>query len=131
YFFDKEVAERAVRFIQTFCTHTKGKLAGTPYLLQDWEREFITNLFGWKVKTTGLRKYTEAFLQIPRKNSKTTLSAAISIYMLVGDGEQGGELVAGASTRDQARISFDIISRMVKNNPTLKKNLLTLRSSIE
>lgn len=131
YFFDEEVADRAVRFIQTFCTHTKGKLAGKPYILQDWEREFITNLFGWKVKATGLRKYTEAFLQIPRKNSKTTLSAAISIYMLVGDGEQGGELVAGASTREQARISFDIISGMVKNNPTLRKNLLTLRSSIE
>ena len=96
YFFDTDVAERAVRFIQTFCTHTKGKLAGSPYLLQDWEREFITNLFGWKVKATGLRKYTEAFLQIPRKNSKTTLSAAISIYMLelLPEIKQGSALIS-------------------------------------
>tara|TARA_R110002072_G_scaffold239153_1_gene396919 strand:- start:46406 stop:48028 length:1623 start_codon:yes stop_codon:yes gene_type:complete len=131
YYYDEATATKAVGFIEKFCTHTKGKLAGKPYILQDWEKEFISNLFGWKVKATGLRKYTEAFLQIPRKNSKTTLSAAISIYMLVGDGEIGGELVAGASTRDQARISFDIISGMVRNNPTLNKNLITLRSSVE
>ncbi len=131
YYYDKKTANKAVRFIETFCTHVKGKIAGQPYILQDWEKDFITNLFGWKIKENGLRKYREAFLQLPRKNSKTTLSAAISLYMLMGDGEMGGELVAGASTRDQARISFDIIKGMIKNNSQLTKYLTPFRNSIE
>ncbi|MBW3469090.1 terminase large subunit [Arthrospiribacter ruber] len=131
YYFDEYTADRAVRFIESFCTHVKGKLAGKPYILQDWEKEFISNLFGWKRKDNKLRKYREAFLMLPRKNSKTTLSSAISLYMILGDGEKGGEGYFGASNREQARISFDIMSAMIRQNPNLSKYLEIFRNSIE
>ncbi|MBC6365788.1 terminase [Algoriphagus sp. AK58] len=131
YYFDEYAADKVVRFIETFCTHVKGKLAGSPYILQDWERDFVRNLFGWKIKSTGLRKFRESYLQIPRKNSKTTLSAGISLYMILADGEKGGEGFFGASSRDQARIAFEIISGMIRNNQTLSKHLQVYRNSIE
>nr|WP_255502012.1 terminase TerL endonuclease subunit [Algoriphagus sp. AK58] len=106
-------------------------MAGSPYILQDWERDFVRNLFGWKIKSTGLRKFRESYLQIPRKNSKTTLSAGISLYMILADGEKGGEGFFGASSRDQARIAFEIISGMIRNNQTLSKHLQVYRNSIE
>lgn len=131
FYFDEYAADKVVRFIETFCTHVKGKLAGSPYILQDWERDFVRNLFGWKIKSTGLRKFRESYLQIPRKNSKTTLSAGISLYMILADGEKGGEGFFGASSRDQARIAFEIISGMIRNNQTLSKHLQVYRNSIE
>lgn len=131
YYFDDYTADRAVRFIQTFCSHVKGDLAGKPYLLQDWEKDIVTNIFGWKNKISNLRKFREVFIYLPRKNSKTTLSAAISLYMLLGDGEQGAEGYFLASTREQGRISFDIMSSMIRNSKELSKHLEIYRNSIE
>ncbi|WP_200974441.1 terminase large subunit [Echinicola sp. 20G] len=131
YYFDSYTADRATRFIEAFCTHVKGDLAGKPYILQDWEKEIIQNLFGWKSKETKLRKYREAFIFLPRKNSKSTLSSAISLYMILADGEKGGEGYFAASTREQARIAFEIMQGMVRNSKELSKHLKLFRNSIE
>ncbi|SIS88723.1 terminase large subunit [Belliella pelovolcani] len=131
YYFDTYTADRAVRFIETFCSHVKGDLAGKPYILQDWEKEIVSNIFGWKHRKTGLRKYREVFIFLPRKNSKTTLASAISLYMILADGEKGGEGYFLASTREQGRISFDIMSGMIRNSKELSKHLKIFRNSIE
>ncbi|WP_215225866.1 terminase large subunit [Echinicola shivajiensis] len=131
YYFDKYTADRAIRFIEGFCSHVKGDLAGKPYVLQEWEKEIVKNLFGWKSIKTNLRKYREAFILIPRKNSKSTLSSAISLYMILADGEKGGEGYFAASTREQARVAFDILGGMIKNSPELLKHLKIFRNSIE
>ena len=82
YFFDKVAADRAVRFIESFCSHVKGELAKEPYLLQDWEKEIISNIFGWKKISTGLRKFREVFIFLPRKNPKSTLSSPTDSQLL-------------------------------------------------
>ena len=66
FYFDKEAASKAIGFIETFCTHTKGELAGKPLLLEDWQKKIIGDLFGWK-QENGLRKYRTALIQLPRK----------------------------------------------------------------
>jgi phage terminase large subunit-like protein len=131
YYFDTYTAERSVRFIESFCSHVKGTLATKPYILQTWEKEIISNLFGWKNKKTKFRKFRESFIFLPRKNSKSTLSSAISLYMILADGEKGGEGYFAASTREQARIAFDIMQGMIRNNSELSKHLQTFRNSIE
>lgn len=131
YYFDTYTSDRAVRFVETFCTHVKGDLAGKPYILQEWEKEIVSNIFGWKSKQTGLRKFREVFIFLPRKNSKTTLSAAISLYMILADGEKGSEGYFLASTREQGRISFDIMTGMIRNSKELSKHLDIYRNSIE
>jgi phage terminase large subunit-like protein len=71
YIFDEHKANRAIAFIQGFCTHTKGELGGKPFILEDWQKEdIIKPLFGW-VDKNGLRKYRTCYIEIPRKNGKS------------------------------------------------------------
>ena len=121
YYFDKQASDKAIGFIETFVTHTKGELTGQPLLLEEWQKEIISNLFGWKNKDTGFRKFRTCYIQIPRKNGKTTLCAAIGLYMLFADKERGGEIYAAAGDRNQANIIFDIAKQMIINNPELTK----------
>jgi len=130
YYFDKQASDKAIGFIETFVTHTKGELTGQPLLLEEWQKEIISNLFGWKNKDTGFRKFRTCYIQIPRKNGKTTLCAAIGLYMLFADKERGGEIYAAAGDRNQANIIFDIAKQMIINNPELTKRGKVYRNSI-
>ena len=50
YYFDKDASHKAISFIQTFITHTKGELTGKPFLLEEWQKEIVGDIFGWKNK---------------------------------------------------------------------------------
>ncbi len=130
YYFDKKSARRACDFIETFCQHTKGELAGQKFKLEPWQEEIIEGLFGWKSKETNLRKFRQCFIFIPRKNGKTTLMVGIALYMLFSDGEKGAEIVSAAADKEQARLSFSIAKNMVLQEPNLIKRAGTYRDSI-
>ena len=99
YYFDEKSAKRACDFIQTFCKHTKGELAGQPFILEPWQIEIIEAIFGWKSKKTKLRKFRQCFIFIPRKNGKTTMMVGIALYMLFSHGEKGAEIVSAAADK--------------------------------
>ena len=130
YFYDKQAAEKAISFIETFITHTKGELSGKPLLLENWQKEIVGNIFGWKDKKTNLRKYRTVFIEVPRKNGKTTLCAAIGIYMLFADSERGAEIYAAAGDRNQAGIVFEIAKGMILQSPELSSRGKVFRNSI-
>lgn len=130
YYFDQEAADRAISFIERFCTHTKGELAGKPFLLEDWQKDITAKIFGWKNKETDLRKYRTVFIEVPRKNGKTTYCAAVANYMLFADSERGSEVYAAAGDRSQAGIVFEIAKGMVLNNPELSSRGEVFRNSI-
>jgi phage terminase large subunit-like protein len=131
FWFDEKAADRAVDFIERFCTHVKGDLGGKPFLLEGWQKDdIIRPLFGWK-KPDGRRKYRTCYVEIPRKNGKSNLSAAIALYMLFADGEPGAEVISAAGDRAQANIVFSIAQEMVHNNRHLRERGKVLRSSIE
>ena len=131
YTFDEAAAERAGDFIEKFCTHVKGELGGKPFLLEDWQKDdIIRPLFGWKNKH-GLRRYRTCYVEIPRKNGKSNLSAAIALYMLFADGEPGAEVISAAGDRGQANIVFNIAQEMIANNQHLRRRAKVLRNQIE
>jgi len=130
YFYDKQAAEKAISFIERFITHTKGELSGKPLLLENWQKEIVGNIFGWKDKKTNLRKYRTVFIEVPRKNGKTTLCAAIGIYMLFADSERGAEIYAAAGDRNQAGIVFEIAKGMILQSPELSSRGKVFRNSI-
>tara|TARA_Y100000004_G_scaffold173316_1_gene211059 strand:- start:10420 stop:11970 length:1551 start_codon:yes stop_codon:yes gene_type:complete len=131
YYYDETSAERACSFIEQFITHTKGELSQTPITLEDWQKDdIIKPLFGWKHKETNLRKYRTCYVEIPRKNGKSTLAAAIAIYIFFADNERGAEVYSCAGDRNQASIIFDIAKNMIQNNPELLKRCEVYRSSI-
>jgi len=128
YYFDHEAGQRVIDFCESLCTHVKGKKARQPLLLEDWQKTFLRRLFGWRHKTTGLRRYRQALLEVPRKNGKTTLAAVVGLYMLLCDNEQGGECYLASTTRDQSGILYDIISGMVRQQKALSSRLKILDS---
>jgi len=130
YWFDEASARKAVDFIEKFCTHVKGELGGKPFLLEDWQKDdIIRPLFGWK-DADGLRRYRTCYVEIPRKNGKSNLSAAIALYMLFADGEPGAEIISAAGDRGQASIVFDIARDMISNNRHLTQRSHVLKRVI-
>ncbi|AMU86668.1 terminase large subunit [Dehalococcoides mccartyi] len=118
-FFSQEYADHAVRFIQAL-KHTKGKWAGQPFVLFPWQRKIIEEVFGWR-KANGTRLYKTVYVEIPKKNGKSELAAAVALYLLFADGEHGAEVYGAAVDRDQARIVFDVAADMVCMSPALLK----------
>ena len=80
--YDKEKADRAVMFIQNLC-HTKGKWAGKKFLLLPWQEQIVRDIFGI-VKEDGNRQFRSAYVEIPKKNGKSELAAAIALYLVCG-----------------------------------------------
>lgn len=112
--FDNDLADRACGFIECL-PHIKGQWARQrlKITLEDWQIFIVCNLFGWVEKTTGLRRFITCYLEVARKNAKSTLAAGIALYMLAADGEPGAEVYSAATTGDQARIVFDVARQMV------------------
>ena len=129
FYFDKQAASKAIGFIETFCSHTKGELHGKKLLLEDWQKKIVGDLFGWK-QENGLRKYRTAYIQIGRKNGKSTLCASLALYMTFSDSEFGSEVYSAASNRQQSGIVHEIAKQMILNNPELTKRAKVFRNSI-
>jgi phage terminase large subunit-like protein len=122
YYFDAEAAQRPIEFITSFCTHVKGDLVGKPIIPLPWEQErVIKPFYGTKRISDGLRRYRTLYVQVPRKNNKTTLVACLKLYNFFGFNVTGFESYAAASDREQASILFsDIIKPMIEANVTLR-----------
>lgn len=123
YVYDERKAERPIQFIESFCRHSKGELAGKPLKLALFQKAYISALFGFIDKETGHRRYTESFFFVGRKNGKTTMLSAIALYMMIADGESGAEVYSVASKKDQANILFDQSHEMIMQSPDLNRNI--------
>lgn len=136
FWFDERAAEGACRFFERVLRHTKGEWGGQPFRLEPWQRErVIRPLFGWK-RPDGTRRYRKLYLEVPRKNGKSSLSAAIALYLLFADmgpdgkAEPVAEIYSAAADREQAAIVFEEAKRMVEDSPFLRREAEIYRRSI-
>ena len=120
YIFDEKKAVRPIEFIERFCKHSKGEWAGHSIQLELFQKAYVSALFGFVDKDTGLRRFRETLFVVGRKNGKSTLLAGIALYMLIGDHEPGPEIYSVATKKDQARIIFDETRNMVSQSPQLR-----------
>lgn len=130
YYFDRKEARRVVNFFERRLTHAKGACAGEKFILETWEKKLLRRLFGWKKKETGLRKYKVLYLEIPRKNGKSTLGAGLALYLLDGDREAGAEVISAAADADQAAIVFETAKEMVNADALLSERIIAYRRSM-
>ncbi|MGD9276348.1 MAG: terminase large subunit [Candidatus Pacearchaeota archaeon] len=128
--YDAKRAQHAIKFIQSL-KHTKGKWAGKPFVLLKWQRVLIKKLFG-TINEKGNRIYRKCYVEIPKKNGKSELGAAIALYLLFADSEMGAEIYSAAADREQASIVFNIAAQMVRMTPALLKrcNIIDSRKRI-
>lgn len=125
-YYDEALADYAVNFIECLC-HTKGTWAGKPFKLLDWQIQIIRDLFG-TIKPNGYRQFNTAYIEIPKKNGKSELAAAVALLLCCGDGEQRAEIYGCAADRGQATIVFDVAADMVRMCPALNKRCKILTS---
>jgi len=114
-------AERVCYFIEQL-PHVKGKWARDKLKikLEDWQVFIEASVFGWVHRDTGLRRFKTAYIEVPRKNAKTTLASGNGLYLLERDDEMGAEVYSAATTADQARISWSIAKSMVDKSPGMQ-----------
>lgn len=124
--YDKDAADYAMMFIESLC-HTKGTWAGKPFELIDWQEQIIRDLFG-VLKPNGYRQFNTAYIEIPKKQGKSELAAAVALLLLCGDGEERAEVYGCAADRNQAKIVFDVAVDMVRFCPALSKRVKILES---
>jgi len=120
-------AERVKKFIENL-SFSKGQWAGQPFKLLPWQwEEVILPVFG-TVRENGLRQYRFVYVEIPKKNGKTELGAAIALYCLCADGEGKPEVFSAAGDREQAGLVYSAAAEMVRANAVLSKHLKILDS---
>lgn len=124
--YNKDAADFAVSFIECLC-HTKGTWAGKPFELIDWQEKIIRDIFGI-LKPDGYRQFNTAYVEIPKKQGKSELAAAVALLLCCADGEERAEVYGCAADRQQAAIVFDVAADMVRMNPALKKRCKILAS---
>ena len=107
-----------------FCKHYSGPLAGEYIQLEAWQIFYLANIFGWYKKSNNSRRYKYSYLQVARKNGKSTLLAIIALYGLYADGEGGSQVYSFAVTRDQAKIVFDTAKEMIHSSEELSEELV-------
>jgi phage terminase large subunit-like protein len=126
--FDYEEADFVIEFIGLL-PQSKGEWAGQLLVLQPWQQFIVASIFGWK-RADGTRRFRTVYIEVPRKNGKSTLLAAIALYLLVADGEPGAEIYSAATKKDQARIIFSEAERMVRQSPSLRKYITSFRDNL-
>ena len=125
--YDKSAADYAVNFIECLC-HTKGTWAGKPFELIDWQERIIRDLFG-VLKPNGYRQFNTAYIEIPKKQGKSELAAAVALLLCCGDGEERAEVYGCAADRQQASIVFEVAADMIRMCPALAKRVKILAST--
>ena len=120
YFFDQKKANKAIRFFESFCHHSKGKLAPQLVKLEPWQKALLSCMFGL-VDENGVRVYREVFVVMGRKCGKSLLASGVAEYMAYADGERGADCYFLAPKLDQADIVFNDFWQSISAEPDLMK----------
>lgn len=97
--FREAVVDRAIGFISTL-KHFAGKSSGKNFILEDWQQFIIANIVGFYWKESNERRFTSSYIEVSRKNGKTALAAALCLYYLIADGEDGAEVDLAANSKE-------------------------------
>ena len=127
-YFDEKAARLALDFFGLL-KHSKGEWAGQTLELEGWQQFVVWNLFGW-MREDRTRRFRTSYLEVARKNGKSTLAAGIGLKLFIADNEPGAEVYSAATKRDQARITHSEATRMVKASPALRKRVRVFRDNL-
>lgn len=126
--FDPSAAQDVIDFFGLL-RHSKGEWAKQEFTLEPWQQFIIWVLYGWK-RADGTRRFRSAYVEIARKNGKSTVCSGIGLYGLVADGEEGSEVYCVATKKDQAKLVFAEAEKMRKASPGLAKRIESWRNNM-
>lgn len=126
YYFEPKAAQHFFDFCEQELVQFEGVFAGTPLKLEPWQKFVFGNLFGWlkteRLRGNSVRRFREAIIEIPKKQGKSILAAAISLYLIWWDNVPGAQVYGLARNRSHAeKLSYRSARSMVRKNPRLVK----------
>jgi phage terminase large subunit-like protein len=132
--FDPDRVDRVLKSFHLL-RHTQGKWAGRPLDPDPWQVAYIiAPVFGyvrWDDEAEGyVRIVRKLYVDVPRRNGKTTLSGGIAVYLMAADSEPGAQVYAAATSEKQARYTFDPIKTIAERAPALKGNVKAFTKKI-
>jgi phage terminase large subunit-like protein len=119
--------ERVVHFFEKILRHSKGQNAGKPFILLPWQHHVLRELFG-RLNPDGTRQHRVGYIELPKKQGKSTTLAGIALYMTAFDSEPGAEVYGAACDREQAGIIYREAASMVRASPALSRHLEVIDS---
>lgn len=128
WYYSESSVTKVIDFIATL-KHFTGKHAGKPFILQPWQIFIVANLYGFYNKD-GSRRFQTAYLEMSRKQGKTALVAALSLYSLLADDEEAAEILLAANSKDQAKIAFNMVRAYAKGIDPEENKIKRFRSDI-
>lgn len=129
-YFNESVVDKAINFIGTL-KHFMGKSSGKHFKLENWQQFIVANIVGWYWKDGNTRRFTSSYIEVSRKNGKTALAAALCLYYLIADGEDGAEVDLAANSKEQAKIAFEFCSSFSKQLDPKGKYLKPYRDNVQ
>lgn len=120
FYFNENSGQRPIDFIEKYCKHSKGRWMGKSIKLELFQKAKIQLVYGWLEKEINLRRFREVVDLRGRKCGKSTETAAIEQYALIGDGEGGAEVYCTANKKDQSSIIFNEAANMRIQSPALR-----------
>lgn len=129
-YFNESVVDKAINFIGTL-KHFMGKSSGKHFKLENWQQFIIANIVGWYWTDNDTRRFTSSYIEVSRKNGKTALAAALCLYYLIADGEDGAEVDLAANSKEQAKIAFEFCSSFSKQLDPKGKYLKPYRDNVQ
>ena len=109
----KTLGHRVIKFIETYCVHSTGDYLGQPFVLRDWQKEIINELF--ELREDGSYKHHTAYISLPKANGKTELAGALAVFGLMGSQNVAPLIPVVASSYDQADLVFNSAKTMIMN----------------
>lgn len=120
FWFDKAAGDYVVRWMEKYLRHHLAEWAGRKLLLEEWQKENLRQIFGWK-RADGTRRFRKAWWETPRKNGKTQIGGGVGLFLFTGDSEPGAEVYTTAVKKDQALICHHAARGMAQQSPELKQ----------
>lgn len=120
YYFDIEEADKTFKFFELL-KFTDGEIAGQQVKLLSFQHFILGNLFGWKNKETGYRRYKKSFTMLARKNAKSLINSGIAIKLAGFDNYPNAQVYIGATKMQQAKVVWGQASNFIKVESQLKE----------
>lgn len=120
--FDEKEANRIVNFAEKYCCLWEDKWRGEPVKILPWMAFIFQQIYGWKYRETGLRRIRRVYVQVAKKNGKTTIAGVLNNYHLFADNRvQTPKIFVGANNEDQAKICVNISGKLIEQSPMLQQ----------
>ncbi len=115
--------------------HTQGRLAGQALNPDPWQIAYIlAPVFGWVAWDADagayLRIARKVYVDVSRKNGKTTIAGGVAIYLTAADGEQGAQVLVVAAAKEQAQYCFRPVKQIAASSPKLAPYVRALATKI-